>query len=361
MDINWLEGQKRYEDDPVGGSEEGPSVVVAVIDSGVDYNHPELKDAMWKNPGEIPDNGIDDDGNGFIDDVYGANFVRVPNTIFNPFGNLGNPEGDPLDKDLRSPMSIFGHGTLCAGIIAANANNRKGIAGVAGNTKGKVRIMALRAFGPFGSELSWLLKALDYAIAKGAHISNNSYGFFEMPGDQVTPPVQVNEIYESILRKHPEHLFITAAGNRNAKVTREDEAPGCIDVSNHINVAASTYEDALRWEKSNFGKPYVDVFAPGFAILSTFPLNNIVDASGTSYAAPHVAGLAALLMSMREEVSPKAAKKLIEKNVQLKTKLFDLVTSGGLIDVNATINALISAKPSGCKPGKILSNNFSSI
>ena len=334
VDINWLEGQKAYENDLIGGSEEGPSVVVAVIDSGVDYNHPDLKDAMWTNPEEIAGNGIDDDDNGIVDDMHGANFVRSSRCC-NP------PPNDPLDTDINTMG--FGHGTAVAGIVVASANNGEGIAGVAGNSKGKVKIMAIRYLGPNGGEFSWLLKSVNYAFAKKAQISNNSYGS-RSRGNR-----EWNEVFESILRNQPEHLFITAAGNSNQTVTRED-FPGGMSLSNHVNVASSTDLDE-RDKFSNYGKPNVHVFAPGEKIATTFPLRNYRYQSGTSFAAPQVAGLAALLMSMREGLSPEEVKILIEQNVQRKPQYEDLVTSGGLIDVNATISSLISEKPLSCLPG----------
>ena len=155
-DINWLEGKRKYLSDSQGGSPNEPKVVVAVIDTGIDYNHPDLRDAMWRNPQEIPNNGIDDDNNGFVDDVYGTNFVDLP----------GNRRNDPMDIDVTS--RFYGHGTHCAGIIAASANNGRGIAGVAGVSKGKVKIMALRACGgpKGGCATSWQMAALDYALRK---------------------------------------------------------------------------------------------------------------------------------------------------------------------------------------------------
>ena len=127
-DINIEEGWDEYLSDAQGGSPDGPSVIVAVIDTGVDYTHPDLADVMWVNQKEIPGNGLDDDGNGIVDDVYGADFITYTLDGY----------GDPIDRQ--------GHGTHCAGIIAAKENNDEGIAGVASFTQGKVKIMALRDF-----------------------------------------------------------------------------------------------------------------------------------------------------------------------------------------------------------------------
>ena len=188
--------------DSQGGSPNGPKVVVAVIDSGIDYNHPDLRDAMWRNPQEIPNNGIDDDNNGIVDDVYGINFVTLS----------GNRRNDPMDIDVTS--RFYGHGTHCAGIIAASANNGRGIAGVAGVSKGKVKIMALRACGgpKGGCAISWQMAALNYALNKGAKISSNSYGGSGSQGSAI------NAAWKRVLDRNPRHIFISAAGNNNAKV-----------------------------------------------------------------------------------------------------------------------------------------------
>ena len=324
-------------------SKAGAEVVVAVIDTGVDYNHQDLKDAMWKNPGEIPNNGIDDDENGIIDDIYGASFVEYESI----FDKLSNSKNNPLDKDTNT--FSFGHGTSCAGIIAASTNNAEGIAGVAGDTKGKVKLMAVKVFGPSGAAFSWLVKGLNYAIANKARISNNSYGRYDLRrgggGD-------INEILEAILKDNPQHLFISSAGDENRKVDGFFDWPTGISLPNTISVAASTFNDE-RAKFSSYGKPFINVFAPGQEIVVTRPLNNYNTESGTRLAAPHVAGLAALLMSMREEISPSLVKDIIEDSVQKKSKYKDLVTSGGLIDVERSIEELIRRIKPSCKKGTI--------
>ena len=261
-------------------------MVVAVIDSGVDYNHPDLKNEMWENPNERLD-GIDNDGNGIVDDIYGANFA------------IGEgARGDPMDKN--------SHGTHCAGIIAASANNGRGIAGVAGSSNGKIKIMAVKAMRADGvGKSSWLLEGLNYAVSMGATISSNSYGGRGGTGIRDTT---------RILNRHPKHLFISAAGNDDVEV-QGDFTPCAVQTSNSICVASSNKDDSKSWF-SNYDSQYVHVFAPGSDIMSTIPGGKYGSKGGTSMACPMVSGLAALMMSMRGQVSPAEVKDLIELNVQ---------------------------------------------
>ena len=315
-DINWQEGKAKYRQDSHGGSPNGPKLVVAVIDSGIDPDHPDLRNELWKNPGEIAGNGIDDDNNGIVDDIHGVNFMR----------RAGNPTNNPWDD--------YGHGTHCAGIIAASANNGQGVAGVAGFSKGKVQIMALRTFDVNGGQATWTIEALNYAISKGARLSSNSYG-------GTTGGSQINPMFQRILRQNPNHLFVSAAGNDNQKVTTSGW-PNAARASNHICVASST-SSASRSSFSNYGTPYVNVFAPGSRILSTMPRNkgSYGYYDGTSMACPMVSGLAALIMTMRGNLNGAQVKQLIEQNVQKKSQFNGLVTTGGLIDVDKTIKAVI--------------------
>ena len=245
---------------------------------------------MWMTPNESARNGIDDDGNGIVDDVYGANFAGE------------GEKGDPMDR--------HSHGTHCAGIIAASANNGRGIAGVAGSSNGKVKIMAIKAFNAKRKATSsWLLQGLNYAVTMGATLSSNSYGGKGWGGIQETT---------RILNKHPKHLFISAAGNSNEEVEGY-YTPCAVQTSNSICVASSTKDDT-KSSFSNYDSNYVHVFAPGSDIVSTVPIakNSYGYASGTSMACPMVSGLAALMMSMRGDVSPAEIKELIELNVQKK-------------------------------------------
>jgi len=323
-DINIAEGWAEYLSDAKGADANGPSVVVAVIDTGIDYNHPDLKDVMWTNPGEIAGDGIDNDGNGIVDDVYGADFTQTT-----------SGSGDPIDRN--------SHGTHCSGIIAATPSNGQGIAGVASYTKGKVKLMALKGLSDSGGgTISGLLACLNYAIDKGAKISSNSWGGGTVSG--------IEDIWDAVLRNNLDHLFIAAAGNSNRLISDSYKSMTCgLKEPNLLCVASSTVNDA-RSSFSNYGKDYVHVFAPGSDILSSTPNNQYKSYSGTSMACPMVSGLAALIMTMRDGMSAQQIRALIEANVRVKTEYADFVSSSGLIDVGKTIKALKGGDGNGTNP-----------
>ena len=297
--------------DAQGGSATGPSVIVAVIDTGVDYNHPDLKDVMWKNPGEIAGNGIDDDNNGIVDDVYGVDYTS------------GSGTGNPIDR--------HGHGTHCAGVIGAPTGNSVGIAGIAGVSQGKAKLMAIKGLSDTGvGSTSWLMNGLNYAIKHGAKISSNSWGGGGSDGG----------ILANILGNNPDHLFIAAAGNSNVQITPTNPRSTCsTNAANQLCVGSTTPNDA-RSGFSNWGKPYVHVMAPGSGIMSTVPNSGYRYMSGTSMACPQVSGLAALLSTLRPNLTPIQLKQLIEGNVQVKSQYAPHVTSEGLIDVLKSVQAL---------------------
>merc|ERR1712038_1156171 len=313
-----------------GGSATGPSVVVAVIDTGIDYTHPELKGVMWTNPDEIAGDGIDNDGNGVVDDVYGADYSG------------SSPSGDPIDRQ--------GHGTHCSGIIAATANNGEGVAGVASFHQEKVKLMALKGLSDSGGgTISGLLACLNYAVDKGAKISSNSWGGGTVNG--------IEDVWDAVLRNNLDHLFVAAAGNSNREITDSYKSMTCgLKEPNLLCVASSTKNDA-RSSFSNYGKDYVHVFAPGSNILSSIPNGKYAKYSGTSMACPQVSGLAALIMTMRDNMSAHQVRQLIEANVRVKSEYASYVSTSGLIDVGATIKALkggsgnnTTSKPTTLKP-----------
>ena len=317
-DINAEEAWKIYKSDSIGSKamhpDKYPAAIVAIVDTGVDYNHPDLKDVMWTNPGEIPGNGIDDDQNGIIDDYYGADFTGVE-----PVGN---------------PMDIEGHGTHCAGVVAAKAGNGEGIRGVASFVKGKVKIMAIRTIGEKSAEhqgilLSNKLKAFQYLITKGANISSHSY----------MVNVTLEEDYHNWLEANPNHLAVACSGNGGRVLTTENKLIPCsVKTKNMLCVASSTDENT-RSSFSNIGKDYVDVFAPGSNILSTYLNADYKYMWGTSMATPHVSGLAALVKSMRKTFDGEEVKQLIVKNVKKMEHYKHVVSSEGLIDMAKTISA----------------------
>jgi subtilisin family serine protease len=246
----------------------GAGIVVAVIDTGIDANHPDISGNIWSNTGEIPDNGIDDDGNGYVDDVRGWDF----------------------DQGDNQPKDNHGHGTHVAGTVAAVGNNGIGVVGVAWGAK----VMALKGLGDSGFGLdSQLAQAIVYAADNGADVINASWG---AKGYSHTLEEAVD--YATSLGV----VFIASAGNANEDAN--DYSPG--NLANAITISSVDFQDG-KAASSNFG-PKVDVAAPGEEVLSLrasgttlgIPVNSgYTRSSGTSMAAPHVSGVVALLLGTR--------------------------------------------------------------
>lgn len=295
-----------------GGSEN----VVAVIDTGVDISHPDLQDNIWTNLDEIPNNGEDDDGNGYVDDVNGWDFANNDNTVY-------DPADDPAETET--------HGTHVAGIIAAEGNNGFGATGVNWRTK----IMPLKFIAPGQGTTSQAIAAIKYAIAEGAKISNNSYGCY-YPGDG---PDCYSRAFEETLREADEagHLFVTSVGNSASNVDTAAHYPSGYDVPNIISVAATDENDNL-WELSNYGALSVDLAAPGNNIWSTVP-GGFEFKSGTSMAAPHVTGVAALVQSRSCELSHLQIKDRILRSVDTKDSLQGKMATGGRLNAAGALVA----------------------
>lgn len=252
--------------------------IVAVIDTGVDYNHPDLAANIWTNLAEIPGNNIDDDHNGYVDDVHGYDFA--------------NHDGNPMDDNF--------HGTHVAGIIGAVGDNGIGIAGV----NWHVQIMALKFLDASGGGYeSDAIDALNYAVANGAVVSNNSWG-----------GIGFSQAFQTAIRNAADHghIFVAAAGNDSSNNDTLPFFPASYDEPNLISVAATDNTDNLAYF-SNYGANSVDLAAPGVNILSTFPTQvttamlakgfgpNYGTISGTSMATPHVAGVVALVRSVHPD------------------------------------------------------------
>jgi subtilisin family serine protease len=218
------------------GVPDGSDVIVGVIDSGVDYLHPDLAGNMWVNPGEIPDNGVDDDGNGYVDDVHGYDFYQ--------------DDGDPSDA--------AGHGTHCAGTIAGIGDNGIGVAGV----NWRCKLMALRFLSAQGSGSTMdAIEAVNYGVANGARILSNSWGGGGYSQSLETAIADARD--QGV-------LFVAAAGNSGVDNDSQPHYPSSYDVSNVISVAATDDDDALA-SFSSYGAESVDLGAPGVGILSTVP------------------------------------------------------------------------------------------
>lgn len=261
------------------------SVVVAIVDTGVRYTHEDLEANIWVNSDEVPGNGIDDDNNGYVDDVHGIN------ALFSSKLAIG---GDPMDDN--------GHGTHVAGTIGAVGNNHIGIAGVAWN----IQLMPLKFLGSDGSGLdSDAIKCIDYAISEGADIINNSWG-----GEGVN-----KALADAVERADAAGIiFVVAAGNGGDNIDIDAFTPAGIELPNVVTVANHDDGGELHLT-SNYGVEKVDIAAPGTRIHS---VTNRSDSSygvktGTSMAAPHVSGVLALL---RAEYPNEYYLKLIERVLQ---------------------------------------------
>ncbi|MDO8582171.1 MAG: S8 family peptidase [bacterium] len=283
-------------------------VVVAVIDSGVMVDHEDLVDTLWVNNGEIPDNGIDDDHNGYVDDRMGWDFLTNTGTPNPKFENEEEGNAHPLN---------FNHGTLVAGLIAASQNNALGMSGVAPH----VRIMALRALTSGGKgEMQRVVAAIDYAVANGASVINLSF----------ESSIRSALLTQALRRAYVKGIVVvSAAGNDSATGSGVDldihpRYPACArgddGVRYVIGVAATDRNDA-KTLFSHFGSRCVDIAAPGTDILSTVvtsPRFNLLSLyatqwSGTSFATALVSGAAALARSVDPTLSPDAVRAFLRE------------------------------------------------
>ncbi len=291
-----------------------PNVVVGVVDTGIDYEHPDIAANMWTNAAELNGTaGVDDDGNGVVDDIHGATFID---------GNGQPTHGNPFDD--------HEHGTHVAGTIGAVGNNGRGIAGVIH----RVRLMAVKAFTANGfATTADVIAATEYAVAMGASVTNNSWGNYHF--DQA-----LRETIEAA--NEAGMLFVAAAGNEAKDTTVERFYPATYDLPNIISVANSDRRDQLS-SSSNYGREAIDLAAPGSDILSTVPGGKYDVMSGTSMAAPHVTGVAALLFARIPGIASDEVKALIIDNADHIAALSAFITDGKRLNA---ANALAAVDPS---------------
>ena len=294
------------------GSRSGP--IIAVLDTGIDLSHPDLKDNLWTNTREIPNNGIDDDGNGVIDDVHG----------YNAFAETG----DPSDKD--------GHGTHCAGTIGAVGDNNLGVVGV----NWQARIMPIKIFNdaekPRASTSS-ILRGISYATRNGARVTSNSYG----GGGRSR---SVERAFSSSRAFH-----LMAAGNETENNDKKPHYPSNYNVSNSLAVASIDRQGDLS-SFSNYGKETVHLAAPGSSIYSTVPGGRYGFKSGTSMATPHVAGAAGLALTLKPDLSNEQLKEALLRGVDAESSLDGKVATGGRLNAFKTLQEVAKLRSEESAP-----------
>jgi thermitase len=291
----------------INSSSNTQEIIVAVVDTGVDSMHEDLKDVMWINELEIPANGIDDDQNGYVDDIHGINTL-VRDT-------QGRATGDIRDT--------HSHGTHVSGTIGAKQNNSKGIAGIASN----VKIMGIRTVPNNGDETDIdVAESFIYAAKNGAKIINCSFGKSSNEGNNLIPETlkYIQETYGV--------LVIAAAGNNSSNIDRKPTYPASHSSENLLIVASTNSTGGMSYF-SNYGILSVDVAAPGSSIYSTTPGNRYESMSGTSMASPTTAGLAAEILSHNPHLTPLQLKEVIMKSVTKSDRFKDKMISGGRIDL----------------------------
>lgn len=309
-----LWGMNRIEAPKAWDIHKGSSnVVVGVIDTGIDYNHEDLRDNYWRNPGETgfangidkSTNGIDDDNNGYIDDFRGWDFA--------------NNDNDPIDDQ--------GHGTHCAGTIAARGNNGVGVAGVSWNAK----VVGIKFLTKSGSgTLAGALSSIEYGSKIGVDVLSNSWGG---GGFSAEMKLAIERAMEKDI------LFVAAAGNESNDNSAKPAYPASYGVANVISVAA-TLPDDKRAYFSNYGPSSVHIAAPGDNIYSTAPNNGYRYLSGTSMATPHVSGAAALLLSYRPGLTFAEAKALLLERSDKLAGLQNFVKDGNRLNIFKLLQGL---------------------
>lgn len=289
-------------------SNQKEEVIVAVVDTGVDYNHEDLKNVMWTNEAEIADNGIDDDNNGYVDDIFGIDTLNKD--------DQGVASGDP--------MASHFHGTHVAGTIAAEQNNNLGIAGIASTAK----IMAIRTVPDNADETDAdVVESFLYAAKHGAKLINCSFGKSVNEGGMI-----VNETIDHIGQTYGVLTFAAAGNDYGRDIDSNLTYPASFD-SDYLVVVASTSKSGRLSFFSNIGEKNVDLAAPGSSIYSTIKNNRYGDSSGTSMATPATVGVAAEVLSNFPELGPLELKKVLMDSVTPVRSFKGKMVTGGRVDL----------------------------
>ena len=281
-------------------------VLVAILDTGVDTHHPDLKSNLWFNANEIPGNGADDDGNSYTDDYLGYNFVDY-NT-------------DVTDRN--------SHGTRVTGIIGAVGNNAIGMSGICRTAQ----VLPLKVFRDNGTgDVSNAIEAIDYAVNAGAKIINVSWTFVADTGSLF--------LEETIQRAEAKGVLIVAAtGNDKKNLAVDPVYPAAYDLPNVIAVAALDPYGHLA-PFSNYGDGIVDIAAPGIAIVTTDPDVDFVYFTGTSAAAPHVSAVAALILSGNPGLTPDQVIEQLKSTSSQNESLEGLITSSRMLNAAQAVGS----------------------
>ncbi len=283
-----------------GTGDRSKAPLIAVVDSGIDYLHPDLAANVWTNPGEIPGNGIDDDGNGVVDDVHGY--------------NAASKTGDPMDDG--------SHGTHVAGTVGAVGDNGQGVVGVAW----QANLMGAKFLQKGYGDTADAIAALVYADAQGARVTQNSWG-----------GSNYNQALVDTMAASPA-IHICAAGNSAQDSDIKPAYPAAYGLDNIISVAATDADDQLG-SFSNYGLESVDLAAPGVKILSTVPGGGLGVKSGTSMAAPHVSGAVSLILEKFPDLSNQQLKDRLLFSVDRQPHLEGKLVSGGRLNLASALES----------------------
>jgi subtilisin family serine protease len=326
--VRWVEPNRRYRASSVGAPTDplfarqwalrsarvpaawttatGGDVTVAVLDSGIDFSNPDLSGNVWTNPGEIAGNGVDDDANGFVDDAHGVDTV--------------GHDGDPADG--------LGHGTAVASLIGARGDNGFGISGVAW----RVRLMPVKVLHDRGwGTTVTLINGLQYALANGARIINVSLNGSE-PSQALDEAIRQAEAQGA--------LVVTSAGNDGANRDQVASYPASISSPAVLTVASSTRAGALGSESAYGGS--VDIAAPGDGVTAGGLGGAFTTQSGTSFAAAHVSGAAALLAAARPNATAKQLRRALVRSARRGGGV-DRWIGGGRLDVKTALRHLMQS------------------
>lgn len=332
IDINAAEAWDIYHEN----IKEKQEVVVAVIDTGIDYQHPDLYESIWVNKGEIVGDGIDNDGNGYVDDIFGWDFYNKDNTVCHYNTETNDFTADPNDID--------DHGTHIAGIIAAKANNEIGIAGIASCADVKVMVLKINGGKKATGSVADAIEAIKYATANGASVCNISWGISKY-----------REAFERVISES-NMLFVCAAGNSGTDNDKYPVYPASFKCENIISVTYVNSNGKLL-RLSNYGKDSVDVAAPGEEIYSTI-VGSYGIMSGTSMAAPHVTAIAAMLYSTKSNIYPSDVKELLCRNIESYAWFVDKINFPGIVNAAYAVSTSHELKQDLTLPELNLSSTF---